>query len=94
MLSFGVHNDSHQDTTPGAGCLLSPPEGFAGSEREYFALLREEYCHPSFKQRLWLLANRGKRRGRAEPVEITGPYAEAARKALTRIETINEGKSA
>lgn len=85
MRLSGVHNDTHQDTTPGAGCLLSPPEGFAGSEKEYLAYLRDMYRTPIFRQRLVLLAGRAGKPHRADPVEVTGPYATAAKDALSKI---------
>lgn len=80
----GVFNDTHQDTTPGSGCLMAPPAGFAG---EYQEFLKALFVDLGARQRLIVLARRqaigdGFRWPRPT---FEGPYAAEARAGLAKI---------
>lgn len=80
----GVFNDTHQDTTPGSGCLMAPPVGFAG---EYQEFLKSLFVDLGARQRLLVLARRqtigdGFRWPRPT---FEGPYAAEARAGLAKI---------
>lgn len=78
---MGAINDSVQDTSPGSGSLLAPPEGFSGNASRYSAWFnrRMKEC-PGFRQRVGLMA-----RWAPGEIEYNGTYAEAAKKAVGRI---------
>ncbi|WP_018871420.1 hypothetical protein [Thioalkalivibrio sp. ALgr3] len=85
MLTFGLIDDTVQDTTPGSGCLLAPPAGFAGSDEDYRKIMREQFQNPAGRQRIVLLVGNRSPRLLKPEVVISGPYEHPAREILSSI---------
>ncbi|WP_018949085.1 hypothetical protein [Thioalkalivibrio sp. ALMg11] len=85
MLTYGIIDDTVQDTTPGSGCLLAPPADFAGSDEDYREAMREQFQHPAGRQRMALLVYKPSHRMQKPEIVLSGPYEHSARQILSSI---------
>lgn len=77
-----VRDFSRIDTTPGATgkyAMFAPPQGFAGTNEDYFVWLRTR--HDDLKIMSWYF--RGP--ARCERLEVLGPYGEVFQIAFNKV---------